>query len=188
MLRYLATGPRVPETDRIFLTTIAPVSALRSSDAVSSVVTRAFQRAGIHIARPGAHVLRHTAATEMLRHGVSLDYIGLVLRYRSLDMSATTRKSTSPSSANRAAVAGEAVMKAAVTPTWRCGASPASRSAIPRTWSQSFARFAHDRHEAHPHSKRDCLGQSGALARAASPAIRDRAVVCGVRPARRSPT
>jgi site-specific recombinase XerD len=88
VLRYLATRPRVPETDRVFLTTIAPVAPLRSSDAVSSVVTRAFQRAGIHLARPGAHVLRHTAATEMLRHGVSLDHIGLVLRHRSLDMSA----------------------------------------------------------------------------------------------------
>jgi site-specific recombinase XerD len=88
VLRYLATRPRVPETDRVFLTTIAPVAPLRSSDAVSSVVARAFQRAGIHIARPGAHVLRHTAATEMLRRGVSLDHIGLVLRHRSLDMSA----------------------------------------------------------------------------------------------------
>ena len=88
VLRYLAIRPCVPETDRVFLTTIAPVSPLRSSDAVSSVVARAFQRAGIHLARPGAHVLRHTAATEMLRHGVSLDHIGLVLRHRSLDMSA----------------------------------------------------------------------------------------------------
>jgi site-specific recombinase XerD len=88
VLRYLATRPRVPETDRVFLTTIAPVGPLRSSDAVSSVVARALQRAGIHLARPGAHVLRHTAATEMLRRGVSLDHIGLVLRHRSLDMSA----------------------------------------------------------------------------------------------------
>jgi site-specific recombinase XerD len=88
VLRYLASRPRVPETDRVFLTTIAPVSPLRSGDAVSSVVARAFQRAGIHVARPGAHVLRHTAATEMLRQGVSLDHIGLVLRHRSLDMSA----------------------------------------------------------------------------------------------------
>lgn len=88
VLRYLATRPSVPETDRVFLTTIAPVSPLRSSDAVSSVVARTFQRAGVHVARSGAHVLRHTAATEMLRHGVSLDHIGLVLRHRSLDMSA----------------------------------------------------------------------------------------------------
>jgi site-specific recombinase XerD len=32
--------------------------------------------------------LRHTAATEMLRHGVPLDKIGLVLRHRSIDMTA----------------------------------------------------------------------------------------------------
>ncbi len=88
VLRYLAVRPRGLETDRVFLTTIAPVGPLRTSDAVSSVVARAFNRAGIHITRPGAHVLRHTAATEMLRHGVSLDHIGLVLRHRSLDMSA----------------------------------------------------------------------------------------------------
>ena len=78
----------MPKTDRVFLTTIAPITSLRSGDAVSSVVARAFQRAGLHVARPGAHVLRHTAATEMLRQGVSLDHIGLVLRHRSLDMSA----------------------------------------------------------------------------------------------------
>lgn len=88
VLQYLASRPRVLETDRVFLTTIAPVSPFRSGDAVSSVVARALQRAGIHLARPGAHVLRHTAATEMLRQGVSLDHIGLVLRHRSLDMSA----------------------------------------------------------------------------------------------------
>ena len=88
VLRYLAVRAHVPKTDRVFLTTIAPITSLRSGDAVSSVVARAFQRAGLHVARPGAHVLRHTAATEMLRQGVSLDHIGLVLRHRSLDMSA----------------------------------------------------------------------------------------------------
>jgi site-specific recombinase XerD len=36
----------------------------------------------------GAHLLRHAAATQMLRSGVPLDRIGLVLRHRSLDMSA----------------------------------------------------------------------------------------------------
>ncbi|WP_247387688.1 tyrosine-type recombinase/integrase [Bradyrhizobium sp. 143] len=35
-----------------------------------------------------AHALRHTAATEMLRHGVPLDKIGLVLRHRGIDTTA----------------------------------------------------------------------------------------------------
>lgn len=88
VLRYLACRPTSVGTDRVFLTTIAPITPLQTSDAVSSLVARAMARAGVAIARPGAHVLRHTAATEMLRHGVSLDHIGLVLRHRSLDMSA----------------------------------------------------------------------------------------------------
>lgn len=88
VLRYLAHRPRCARTDRVFLTTIAPVAPLGTSDAVSSLVARAMARAGVAVARPGAHVLRHTTATEMLRHGVSLDHIGLVLRHRSLDMSA----------------------------------------------------------------------------------------------------
>jgi site-specific recombinase XerD len=86
--RYLECRPSHSETDRVFLSTIAPIGPLRSNDAVPSIVARALARAGVHVARPGAHVLRHTAATEMLRHGVSLDHIGLVLRHRSLDVSA----------------------------------------------------------------------------------------------------
>jgi site-specific recombinase XerD len=88
VLQYLATRPCVRETDRVFLRTIAPVAPFRSGEAVSLVVARALHRAGIAVPRPGAHVLRHTAATQMLRQGVPLDQIGLVLRHRSLDMSA----------------------------------------------------------------------------------------------------
>ena len=69
----------------MFLSTIAPIAPLHSVDAVPSLVARALARGGVRVARPGAHILRHTAATEMLRHGVSLDHIGLVLRHRSLD-------------------------------------------------------------------------------------------------------
>jgi site-specific recombinase XerD len=46
------------------------------------------QRAGIVAPVKGAHVLRHTAATEMLRHGVPLEKIGLVLRHRGIDTTA----------------------------------------------------------------------------------------------------
>jgi site-specific recombinase XerD len=55
---------------------------------VSNVVKRALRRAGIKTPAKGAHLLRHTAVTEMLRHGVPLHQIGLVLRHRSLDMTA----------------------------------------------------------------------------------------------------
>jgi integrase len=40
-----------------------------------------------------AHALRHTAATQMLRHGVPLDKIALVLRHRGIDTTAYYAKS-----------------------------------------------------------------------------------------------
>ena len=40
----------------------------------------------------GAHALRHTAATQMLRQGVPLDDIRILLRHRSVDMTATYAK------------------------------------------------------------------------------------------------
>jgi site-specific recombinase XerD len=72
----------------MFLRSIAPAGPFKSGDGVSSVVKHALKRAGIESPAKGAHLLRHTAATQMLRHGVPLDQIGLVLRHRSLDMTA----------------------------------------------------------------------------------------------------
>lgn len=86
LLRYLECRPQVDDTSRIFLRSIAPFKPFTSGDGVSTVVKHALQRAGIKAPAKGAHLLRHTAATEMLRHGVPLDKIGLVLRHRSIDM------------------------------------------------------------------------------------------------------
>lgn len=88
LLRYLDCRPKVGDSDRVFLRSIAPIAPFASGDGVSSVVKHALRRAGVESPAKGAHLLRHTAATEMLRHGVPLDQIGLVLRHRSLDMTA----------------------------------------------------------------------------------------------------
>ncbi len=56
------------------------------------VVKRAMKRAGIMTPVRGAHVLRHTAATQMLRQGVPLDRIALVLRHKGLDTTARYAK------------------------------------------------------------------------------------------------
>jgi site-specific recombinase XerD len=74
--------------DRVFLRTIAPCRPFLRGDGISTVVRRAMKRAGVVSPFKGAHVLRHTAATEMLRHGVPLDKIGLVLRHRGIDTTA----------------------------------------------------------------------------------------------------
>ena len=88
LLRYLDCRHKAVQSDRVFLRSIAPVIPFASGDGVSSVVKHALGRAGVKVAVKGAHLLRHTAATEMLRHGVPLDQIGLVLRHRSIDMTA----------------------------------------------------------------------------------------------------
>ena len=89
-----ALGPQVEAvmqvcpSDHVFLRNIAPFRPFRNGDGVSSMVRHLMQRAGIVAPVKGAHVLRHTAATEMLRHGVPLEKIGLVLRHRGIDTTA----------------------------------------------------------------------------------------------------
>jgi len=85
---YVECRPSAGQSDRVFLRTIAPCRPFRNGDGISSVVKRLMKRAGIVTPVKGAHVLRHTAATEMLRHGVPLEKIGLVLRHRGIDTTA----------------------------------------------------------------------------------------------------
>jgi site-specific recombinase XerD len=57
------------------------------------IVAVALQRAGVHDAPSrGAHLLRHSAATAMLRAGSSLEAIGAVLRHQSPDTTALYAK------------------------------------------------------------------------------------------------
>lgn len=82
--------PRIATT-RVFLTDVAPVIPL-SRFAVKCIVRRALNRAAVDSPHRGAHVLRHSAATAMLRHGVSLAGVGAVLRHRSPSMTALYAK------------------------------------------------------------------------------------------------
>jgi site-specific recombinase XerD len=88
ILDYLACRAPTRDCDHIFIRNIAPYRPFKRGDGVSSAVRCAMHRAGVVSPAKGAHVLRHTAATQMLRHGVPLDQIGLVLRHRSIDTTA----------------------------------------------------------------------------------------------------
>lgn len=56
---------------------------------VGGVVRRAIERTGIENAPSrGSHLLRHSAATTMLRGGATLDAIATVLRHRSTETTA----------------------------------------------------------------------------------------------------
>ena len=85
LIAYLERGRPVFATDALFLTEHAP---LRPIDRITikCVVRRALDRAGVESRCKGAHMLRHSAATSMLRHGVSLAGVGAVLRHRSPTM------------------------------------------------------------------------------------------------------
>jgi integrase/recombinase XerD len=78
IVAWLQRGRPPCASGAVFVRVRAPHRAL-SSEGVSAIVQRACQRAGL--ARVGAHRLRHSAATAMLRAGSSLDEVGQVLRH-----------------------------------------------------------------------------------------------------------
>jgi integrase/recombinase XerD len=79
-------------TRRLFVRTRAPHRGLAHPSSLSTIVARALERAGLRPALTGAHVLRHSLATAMLRSGASLDEIGEVLRHRAADTTAIYAK------------------------------------------------------------------------------------------------
>lgn len=68
---------------RAFLCVRAPHRGLGHSSTVSTIVAQAIDRAGLTPATRGAHLLRHSLATTMVRRGASFAEIGQVLRHRS---------------------------------------------------------------------------------------------------------
>lgn len=84
LLEYLQKGRPPVQSTRLFVRMVAPWKPLRVSS-VSAIVGRAITRAGVESSFHGAHVLRHSAATEMLRQGATLQQVGAVLRHRYLD-------------------------------------------------------------------------------------------------------
>jgi integrase len=89
--RYLQVRP--PSSYRnIFVRGYAPYTPFVASGPVSVLVRKAIENADVKSARTGAHVFRHSLATEMLRRGASLDEIGRVLRHRHPDTTAIYAK------------------------------------------------------------------------------------------------
>jgi len=84
LLLYLQRGRPKSTSERLFLTVNAPTRPFASSASISCIVRFALCRAGIRNSPShGAHLLRHSAATAMLRTGATLETIATVLRHRS---------------------------------------------------------------------------------------------------------
>jgi len=69
-------------TRRVFIRSRAPHRGFAHPSTVSTIVCRALKRAGLEPAHKGAHLLRHSLATGMLRRGATMAEIGEVLRHR----------------------------------------------------------------------------------------------------------
>ncbi len=85
---YLRHARPTCSTRQVFVCLRAPRRGFRNGSAVGTIVRRALAQADLHPAHRGAHLLRHSLATRLLREGASLVEIGEVLRHHDLD---TTR-------------------------------------------------------------------------------------------------
>jgi site-specific recombinase XerD len=90
--RYLRQDRPRCSSRSVFIRDYAPLSGFNYASAVAKIVFCALRKAGVVSARKGAHLLRHSLATDMLRHGASLDEIGEILRHKSPDSTAIYAK------------------------------------------------------------------------------------------------
>jgi integrase/recombinase XerD len=89
VLAYLQRARPSVESNRLFLAVRAPPRPFASSASISQIVRHALGRVGIkEPPSHGANLLRHSAATAMLRAGSSLETIATVLRHRSAQTTA----------------------------------------------------------------------------------------------------
>jgi site-specific recombinase XerD len=82
LARYLCEVRPPCTTRRVFIRMQAPQQGLAGPTAVCCIVRRALKRACLDPEFKGAHLLRHSLATDLLRRGASLSEIGQLLRHR----------------------------------------------------------------------------------------------------------
>jgi site-specific recombinase XerD len=83
LVAYLLHGRPPRHSRQVFLRARAPIKGFTNSSAIGDIVRLALTRAGLDPIRKGAHLLRHSLATYMLRQGASLSEIGEILRHSS---------------------------------------------------------------------------------------------------------
>ena len=89
IIAYLRNGRPKSSCRRLFVRTLAPHIGFASGCAITMIAKTALDRVGIKgCAHRGAHIFRHSLATELLRSGATLSEIGQLLRHESHD---TTR-------------------------------------------------------------------------------------------------
>jgi integrase len=89
---YLKNGRPSCSSRRVFLRTRAPYRGLGNSSSLDAIVSRALSRAGIDPPSKGAHLFRHSLATNMLQNGATLTEIGQILHHKSPNTTAIYAK------------------------------------------------------------------------------------------------
>lgn len=92
LLMYLRHERPASSHRAMFLQSTPPWQPFSDSTAISKIVRRALTRARIPSVHGAAHLLRHTAATTMLRQGASFKNIADVLGHQSLQSTAIYAK------------------------------------------------------------------------------------------------
>lgn len=83
LIDYLQNERLDIDCTRVFIKSIAPSGPV-DKNTVFWIVRRAIQRTGIKTEASGAHLIRRSAATDMLRQNASLAQIGSILRHENL--------------------------------------------------------------------------------------------------------
>lgn len=93
LLAYIERARPRTDTTKVFMRTIAPCRPFSCSSPISIIVREALKRAGVkNVNLRGAYLLRHSAATHMLRSGATLEEVGTLLRHRSPETTAIYAK------------------------------------------------------------------------------------------------
>jgi len=92
LVDYLKNGRPSCSTRSFFISSKAPVKPFKNHVAVSTIVHRCLKKAGLNPPKKGAHLLRHTLATDCLRKGATLPEVGEILRHRQVDTTAIYAK------------------------------------------------------------------------------------------------
>src|SRR5262249_10277570 len=82
LLDYLRDGRPRTDSRNIFLEHTAPFHPLQTSSAITKAVKRLLKKTGIERRSSGAHLFRHTAASQMVCHGATFKEVADVLGHQ----------------------------------------------------------------------------------------------------------